>query len=79
MGACSLMVNTTPEDNGNRLNWRKSARSVAAGNCTEVASIAGFVVVRDSMAPDAMVLRYPASSWASFLGAARTGRFDAVG
>ena len=73
------MGNTSSEDNGNRLNWRKSAHSVAAGNCTEVASIAGFVVVRDSMDPNAMVLRYPASSWASFLGAARAGRFDVVG
>ena len=73
------MDNTSPEDNDNRLNWRKSARSVAAGNCAEVASIAGFVVVRDSMAPDTMVLRYPANSWASFLGAACRGRFDVVG
>jgi hypothetical protein len=73
------MDNKSAEDNDNRLNWRKSARSVAAGNCTEVASTAGFVVVRDSMAPGTMVLRYPASSWASFLGVARTGRFDVVG
>ena len=70
------MDNALPKDNDNRLNWRKSARSVAAGNCTEVASNADFVVVRDSMAPDTVVLRYPASSWASFLGAARTGRFE---
>jgi hypothetical protein len=73
------MDNASSEDNDNRLNWRKSARSVAAGNCTEVASTAGFVVVRDSMDLDARVLRYPASSWASFLGAARTGRFDVIG
>ena len=73
------MDNASSEDNDNRLNWRKSARSVAAGNCTEIASTAGFVVVRDSMDPDTMVLRYSASSWASFLGAARTGRFDVIG
>jgi uncharacterized protein DUF397 len=73
------MDNASSAGNDNRLNWRKSARSVAAGNCTEVASTAGFVVVRDSMDPDAMVLRYAASSWESFLDAARTGRFDVVG
>lgn len=73
------MDNKSPEDNDNRLNWRKSARSVAAGNCTEVASTAGFVVVRDSMGSDAMVLQYPASAWTSFLGVARTGRYDVVG
>jgi Domain of unknown function (DUF397) len=62
-----------------RLNWRKSARSVNGGNCTEVAATAGFVVVRDSVDPDTTVLRYPASSWATFLDAARTGRFDIQG
>jgi hypothetical protein len=31
------------------------------------------------MDPDTMVLRYSAGSWASFLDAARTGRFDVVG
>jgi DNA-binding transcriptional regulator YdaS (Cro superfamily) len=73
------MDNTSSEDNDNRLNWRKSVRSVAAGNCTEVASATGFIVVRDSMDPEITVLRYPASAWASFLGAARAGRFDVVG
>jgi hypothetical protein len=73
------MDSASPEDNYNHLNWRKSARSVAAGNCAEVASIAGVVVVRDSMDPHNMVLRYSVNSWASFLGAARTGRFDVIG
>jgi hypothetical protein len=73
------MESLSPDDNDSRLNWRKSARSVAAGNCTEVASIAGFVAVRDSMDPGAMVLRYPVSSWSSFIRAARAGRFDVVG
>lgn len=66
------------EDADNRLNWRKSARSVAAGNCTEVASTVGFVVVRDSLDPNNIMLRYPASAWSSFLAAARKGRFDAI-
>jgi hypothetical protein len=68
-----------PEYNINRLNWRKSARSINAGNCTEVASSAGAVVVRDSQDPHSLVLLYPANTWRSFLNAARTGHFDSVG
>jgi hypothetical protein len=72
------MKDAPPKINNSDLNWRKSARSVAGGNCTEIAAAAGFVVVRDSMDPDTRVLRYPASSWVSFVRAARTGRFDVV-
>jgi hypothetical protein len=61
------------------LNWRKPARSINAGNCTEVASTAGTIVVRDSKDPNSLVLRYPANSWHSFLGAARAGDFDTIG
>lgn len=61
------------------LNWRKPARSINAGNCTEVASAAGTIVVRDSKDPNSLVLRYPANSWQSFLGAARAGNFDRIG
>jgi hypothetical protein len=67
------------ENELNALNWRKSARSVSGGNCTEVAAVSGAVVVRDSMDPDTLVLSYPAKSWTSFLAAARTGRFDSIG
>ena len=63
----------------NHLNWRKSARSINAGNCTEVASSAGVVVVRDSQDPDSLVLPYSAASWRAFLNTARTGHFDALG
>jgi Domain of unknown function (DUF397) len=60
----------------NRLNWRKSARSVNGGNCTEVASASGIVVVRDSQDPDTLVLPYPASTWQSFVSNVRSGAFD---
>lgn len=66
-------------DNVNHLNWRKSTRSINAGNCTEVASGAGAVVVRDSQDPNSLVLLYPANTWRSFLNAARTGHFDSIG
>lgn len=71
----------TPFQNGDisDLNWRKPARSINAGNCTEVASAAGSIVVRDSKDPASLVLRYPAQSWHSFLGAARAGDFDVTG
>jgi hypothetical protein len=68
-----------PEYEINRLNWRKSARSINAGNCTEVASSAGVVVVRDSQDPQSLVLPYAAETWRSFLNAARSGKFDPVG
>jgi hypothetical protein len=68
-----------PEYEINRLNWRKSARSINAGNCTEVASSAGVVVVRDSQDPHSLVLLYPTNTWRSFLNATRTGNFDPIG
>jgi hypothetical protein len=67
-----------PEYNINRLNWRKSVRSINAGNCIEVASSAGAVVVRDSQDPHSLVLLYLANTWRSFLNDARTGYFDSI-
>lgn len=64
-------------DGRERLDWRKAKRSMNAGNCAEVAARAGVVVVRDSKDRYGPVLRYSASSWRSFLAAARTGDFDA--
>lgn len=68
-----------PHGEIDRLNWRKSARSINAGNCTEVASSAGVVVVRDSQDPHSLVLPYTADSWCAFLNAARRGQFDPIG
>ncbi len=48
------------------------------GNCTEVATTAGMVAVRDSKDPQGPVLFYPAASWASFLNAAGNGRLDSL-
>jgi hypothetical protein len=57
-------------------NWRKARRSMNNGNCAEVAVENGIVALRDSKDPQGPVLRYSASSWGSFLAAARIGSFD---
>lgn len=67
--------------NGNGLQvpgWRKARRSVATGECVEVAPVVGNIVVRDSMNPDGPILQYSAASWRSFLVAAKRGNFDSL-
>ena len=46
--------------------WRKSVRSMNAGNCVEVAADSGAVLVRDSRDPDGLVVRFPAEAWRAF-------------
>jgi hypothetical protein len=70
------MDSVSPDDNDNRLNWRKSARSVAAGNCAEVASNGGFVVVRDSMDQAGSRIAYSGAAWRIFGQSIRRGHFD---
>jgi hypothetical protein len=57
-------------------NWRKSGRSIANGDCAEVASSASVVFVRDTKDVSQLTLSYPAASWHSFVTAARAGVFD---
>lgn len=58
--------------------WRKARRSVATGECVEVAPLVGDIVVRDSVNPDGPVLQYSTVSWRSFLAAAKKGKFDTL-
>jgi hypothetical protein len=58
--------------------WRKARRSVATGECVEVAPVLGSIVVRDSMNPEGSILQYSAASWHSFLTAAKKGNFDTL-
>lgn len=57
-------------------NWRKSERSIANGDCAEVASSATGVFIRDTKDQAQLTLCYPASSWRSFVSAVRTGAYD---
>ncbi len=60
-----------------RLNWRKATYSIANGDCAEVASLAGIVIVRDTKDPFGRILPYPSDSWRSFISKAQMGIFDA--
>ena len=52
--------------------WRKSSYSFSNGQCTEVATSGGGVLVRDSKQVGAgPVLRFPAADWTAFLGAVK--------
>lgn len=54
--------------------WTRSTRSMANGNCVEVAGLPGAVVgVRDSKNPGGHVLHFTPGQWNVFLGAVRHG------
>jgi hypothetical protein len=65
-----------PQGVTGRLNWRKATYSIANGDCAEVASVPGVVVVRDTKDPYGHTLPYTSDSWRSFISKARTGSFD---
>jgi hypothetical protein len=46
--------------------WRKSTASSTSG-CVEVAAVGGWVLIRDSVRPDGVVLRLPLAAWSAFL------------
>lgn len=49
------------------MNWRKSSYSGnSGGNCTEVATIQGAVLVRDSKDPHGPVLAFERKEWEAF-------------
>jgi hypothetical protein len=48
------------------LEWRKSSRSTAEGNCVEVALQLRVVAVRDSKNTSGPTLAFPAVSWDAF-------------
>lgn len=57
--------------------WRKSVRS-GAGNCVEVARLAGgHVAVRDSKNPLGSVLVFTSAEWGAFVDSVKSGGVDA--
>ena len=54
------------------MDWRTSSYSGAqGGQCVELASRSGLVLVRDTANRDGVTLSVPASAWATFLAAVR--------
>jgi hypothetical protein len=63
-----------PQDELDELKWRKAKRSKANGNCAEVASAAGAIIIRDSRNPQGPALYYSPDSWRSFIRETRETR-----
>jgi len=58
----------------NEPHWRKSTRC-AAGNCVEVAKVAGEYLIRDSKDPRGTVLSFTEQEWTAFVEAVTAGEF----
>jgi hypothetical protein len=62
------------------MNWRKSSYSGnSGGNCTEVATVPGTVLVRDSKYPHGPVLAFGRYAWAAFAAALKADVHSLVG
>jgi hypothetical protein len=60
-------------------NWHKSSFSGGAnGGCVEVATVPGYIGVRDTkLGASSPVLAFTPHEWAAFLAGVRAGEFDA--
>lgn len=62
-----------------QLSWRKARRSIANGDCVEVAITQGQVFVRDSKQPSVTVLGCSGEVWKQFLQGVQLGSFGLPG
>jgi Domain of unknown function (DUF397) len=59
--------------------WRKSSYSGSGGgDCTEVATAPGTVLVRDSKNPDGPVLAFGRQAWEAFAAKVKARRFRSL-
>ncbi|MFI6601882.1 DUF397 domain-containing protein [Nonomuraea sp. NPDC050536] len=59
------------------IRWRKSSRSIGAGECVEVARLAdGSIGVRHSRDQDGHVLVFTRREWAAFLDGVHGEEFE---
>jgi len=56
-------------------SWRTATMSVG-GNCVQVKSQNGMIVIRNSRLADGPYLSYTHDEWAAFLDGAKKGEFD---
>ena len=67
---------TLSESERRNLAWRKAQCSTINGQCVEIASTPGKIVMRDSKDPDGPILVYTLAEFNAFLEGARNGEFD---
>lgn len=63
---------TAPEHNGHTgqtppVAWRRSRRSIAGGDCVEVAITVHQVLVKDSRDPSGLILAFGIADWQAFI------------
>ncbi|MFI7337225.1 DUF397 domain-containing protein [Streptomyces sp. NPDC050085] len=72
-------INGVPTTSLRGVQWIKSRRSAAMGNCVELAVLEdGSVAVRNSRHPEGPALIYTQAEMTAFLAGAKDGEFDAL-
>jgi hypothetical protein len=62
----------------NELTWRKARRSATNGECVEVASATGRIVIRDSKSPGGPLLHCDSVDWRRFVERVKSSDYDHV-